>query len=137
MRKRITITMRANWKLIVANYNECLHCPALHPALNRLTDYMGADNAEPSPAFVGGSMGFKAGVETMSTDGKRRRAVSSPASVQAQRQQVAYYAIYPNLLLSLHPDYMMTHTLWPARGRSHGDRLRVSLLSTQETGPIR
>jgi glycine betaine catabolism A len=26
---------------------------------------------------------------------------------------VCYYAIYPNLLLSLHPDYMMTHTLWP------------------------
>ena len=26
---------------------------------------------------------------------------------------VCYYVIYPNLLLSLHPDYMMTHTLWP------------------------
>ena len=26
---------------------------------------------------------------------------------------VCYYTIYPNLLLSLHPDYMMTHTLWP------------------------
>ena len=26
---------------------------------------------------------------------------------------VNYYAIYPNLLLSLHPDYMMTHRLWP------------------------
>lgn len=24
-----------------------------------------------------------------------------------------YYAIFPNLLLSLHPDYVMTHTLWP------------------------
>ena len=24
-----------------------------------------------------------------------------------------YYAIYPNLLLSLHPDYMMVHRLWP------------------------
>ena len=24
-----------------------------------------------------------------------------------------YYAIYPNLLLSLHPDYMMIHTIWP------------------------
>src|ERR1035441_4448905 len=30
----------ANWKLIVLNYNECLHCPLLHPALNRLTDYL-------------------------------------------------------------------------------------------------
>jgi glycine betaine catabolism A len=112
MRKRITYDVRANWKLIVANYNECLHCPVLHPALNRLTDYMGADNVEPSPAYVGGSMGFKAGVETMSTDGQRRRAYL-PGLSEAQRHQVAYYAIFPNLLLSLHPDYMMTHTLWP------------------------
>ena len=28
-------------------------------------------------------------------------------------RRVYYYAVLPNLLLSLHPDYMMTHTLWP------------------------
>jgi Rieske 2Fe-2S family protein len=26
---------------------------------------------------------------------------------------VYYYSIFPNLLLSLHPDYVMVHTLWP------------------------
>jgi Rieske 2Fe-2S family protein len=26
---------------------------------------------------------------------------------------VLYYAIYPNLFLSLHPDYVMVHRLWP------------------------
>ncbi len=36
-----------------------------------------------------------------------------PGLTEAERQMVLYYAIYPNLLLSLHPDYMMTHTLWP------------------------
>jgi Rieske 2Fe-2S family protein len=112
MGHRIAYDVRANWKLIVANYNECLHCPVLHPALNRLTDYMGAENVAPSPSYVGGSMGFKAGVETMSTDGKRRRDYL-PGLNEAQCRQVVYYAILPNLLLSLHPDYMMTHTLWP------------------------
>ena len=48
----------------------------------------------------------------MSMDGKRRREYL-PGLSDSQRQQVAYFAIYPNLLLSLHPDYMMTHTLWP------------------------
>ena len=24
-----------------------------------------------------------------------------------------YYSIFPNMLLSLHPDYVMFHTLWP------------------------
>ncbi len=134
MRKRISYDVRANWKLIVANYNECLHCPVLHPALNRLTDYMGADNAPPSTDWIGGTMGFKAGVETMSTDGKRRRAYL-PGLSQTQRQQVVYYAILPNLLLSLHPDYMMTHTLWP-RAVDHTEVVCELHFHPDETGPI-
>src|SRR5437773_9924951 len=27
--------------------------------------------------------------------------------------RVYFYSIFPNLLLSLHPDYVMFHTLWP------------------------
>ena len=61
---------------------------------------------------IGGAMGFRDGVETMSIDGKRRREYL-PGLNDAQRRQVVYFAIYPNLLLSLHPDYVMTHTLWP------------------------
>jgi glycine betaine catabolism A len=48
----------------------------------------------------------------MSIDGVRRRDYL-PGLNPEQRRMVCYYAIYPNLLLSLHPDYMMTHTLWP------------------------
>jgi Rieske 2Fe-2S family protein len=118
--RRIVYDVKANWKLIVLNYNECLHCPNLHPALNRLHHYLGADNVAPTADYCGGSMGFRDGVETMSMDGKRRREYL-PGLTEAQRQQVAYFAIYPNLLLSLHPDYVMTHTLWP---RGH-DRTEI------------
>jgi len=118
--QRIVYDVRANWKLIVLNFNECLHCPNLHPALNRLHHYLGADNVEPTECYCGGAMGFKDGVETMSVDGKRRRPFL-PGLSASQRQQVAYYSIYPNFLLSLHPDYMMTHTLWP---RAH-DRTEI------------
>jgi Rieske 2Fe-2S family protein len=48
----------------------------------------------------------------MSHGGIRRRAYLPGLSAE-QRKVVSYYAIYPNLLLSLHPDYMMLHTLWP------------------------
>ena len=27
--------------------------------------------------------------------------------------RVYYYALFPNMLLSLHPDYIMYHTVWP------------------------
>jgi glycine betaine catabolism A len=110
--RRITYDVKANWKLIVSNYNECLHCPFIHPALNRLTDYMGADNEAPAPGYIGGTMGFRDGAETMTADGIRRRDYL-PGLDAAQRRMVCYYAILPNFLLSLHPDYMMTHTLWP------------------------
>jgi Rieske 2Fe-2S family protein len=38
LHKRIVYDVKANWKLVMLNYNECLHCPVLHPALNRLTN---------------------------------------------------------------------------------------------------
>ncbi len=118
--RRIVYDVKANWKLIVLNYNECLHCPNLHPALNKLHHYLGADNVAPTACYCGGAMGFRDGVETMSMDGKRRREYL-PGLNEAQRRQVSYFAVYPNLLLSLHPDYLMTHTLWP---RAH-DRSEI------------
>src|SRR3974377_158815 len=57
-------------------------------------------------------MGFRDGAETRMADGIRRRDYL-PGLDAAQRRMVCYYAILPNFLLSLHPDYMMTHTLWP------------------------
>lgn len=110
--RRIVYDVQANWKLIVLNYNECLHCPLLHPSLNRLTDYLGADNERPGTGYIGGAMGFRDGAETMSTDGKRRRAYL-PGLGKREQSIVEYYTIFPNLLLSLHPDYMMVHRLWP------------------------
>jgi len=118
--RRLVYDVKANWKLIVLNYNECLHCPNLHPALNRLHHYLGADNVAPTACYVGGAMGFRDGVETMSVDGKRRRDYL-PGLDESQRRRVEYFAIFPNLLLSLHPDYMLTHTLWP---RAH-DRTEI------------
>jgi len=110
--KRIEYSVQANWKLIVLNYNECLHCPVLHPALSAITDYLSGENDSPRGSYIGGSMEFHGGAETMSKDGKRRRAYL-PGLTDEQRGKVYYYAVLPNLFLSLHPDYVMTHTLWP------------------------
>jgi Rieske 2Fe-2S family protein len=109
---RAVYDVKANWKLIIQNYNECLHCPVLHPLLNQMHHYLGADNAPSEPTFCGGTMGFKPGVETLSIDGKRRRNYL-PGLGPEERSLVSYFSIYPNLLLTLHPDYMMTVTIWP------------------------
>ncbi len=109
---RIEYDIAANWKLVVQNYNECLHCPIIHPLLNQMHHYLGAANVPSTGTYCGGAMGFKPGVETLSTDGKRRRAIL-PGLSGEDRALVNYFAIYPNLLLTLHPDYMMTITIWP------------------------
>ena len=109
---RIEYDVNANWKLIVQNYNECLHCPIIHPLLNRMHHYLGAANVPSTETYCGGAMGFKDGVETLSVDGRRRRAALPGLGPDDQRL-VNYFAIYPNFLLTLHPDYMLTITIWP------------------------
>jgi Rieske 2Fe-2S family protein len=112
LHRRSLYEVKANWKLIMLNYNECLHCPMLHPRLNAISDYLSGDNDKPHRSYIGGSMEFRGGAKTMTLDGKLRREYL-PGLTDAERQRVYYYAIYPNLFLSLHPDYVMTHTLWP------------------------
>jgi Rieske 2Fe-2S family protein len=110
--RRIVYDVRANWKLIIQNYNECLHCPNLHPALNKLSHYLSGENEPLSATYMGGRMDLRPGIETLSMDGSCPREML-PALSAEDRRRVYYYAIFPNMLLSLHPDYMMVHTLWP------------------------
>src|SRR5580704_1149603 len=59
LHRRIEYDVAANWKLIVTNYNECLHCPVLHPMLSRISDYLSGENDAPQPTYIGGSMEFR------------------------------------------------------------------------------
>ena len=100
----------ANWKLVMQNYSECYHCPTVHPALHRLTSFRSSTNDLTSGPFLGGPMQLNDGCETMSVDGKRVGTLL-PALSDTQRREVYYYVLFPNLLVSLHPDFVMTHTL--------------------------
>jgi Rieske 2Fe-2S family protein len=110
--RRIVYDVRANWKLLIQNYNECLHCPNLHPALNKLSHYLSGENERLRATYMGGRMDLRPGVATLSMDGTCPRAFLPGLSAEDLRR-VYYYAIFPNMLLSLHPDYMLVHTLWP------------------------
>jgi glycine betaine catabolism A len=109
---RIVYDVKANWKLIIQNYNECLHCPNLHPALNKLSHYLSGENEPLRSTYMGGVMDLQPGVDTLSMDGTCPRAILPGLSPEHSRR-VYYYCIFPNMMLSLHPDYMLTHTLWP------------------------
>src|SRR4029453_12934867 len=66
--RRIVYDVKANWKLVIQNYNECLHCPNLHPALNKLSHYLSGENEPLRPTYMGGRMDLRPGVDTLSWD---------------------------------------------------------------------
>ncbi len=110
--KRIVYDVASNWKLIIQNYSECLHCPGVHPALQRLSHFLSGVNEPAKPGYFGGRMDLREGIRTLSLDGQLT-GVCLPGLSADEHGRVYYYSILPNLLLSLHPDYMMTHTIWP------------------------
>jgi Rieske 2Fe-2S family protein len=102
--------LRANWKLVIANYHECLHCPNAHPQLNRLSHYLAGDNEPPQPGWLGAAMELAPGVPTLSTLAAPARA-PLPGLDEAARRQVHYYALLPAMLLNVHPDYVVVYRL--------------------------
>jgi len=111
---QIDYRVEANWKALAENYSECLHCPGVHPELNALSDYMSGEVMNGAGAWCGGSMTLREGASTMGREGgaeNPRPPISGLA--EADASSVLYFVLFPNALVSLHPDYVMLHTLWP------------------------
>lgn len=117
--KRIDYTVATNWKMLAENYSECYHCALIHPELNKVSHYTSGETDLVNQATVGGWMDLrKDEYQTMSLSGKSNRQPFKGIATEDHRR-IHYYIVYPNMLLSLHPDYVMTHTIWPAGpGRS-------------------
>ena len=101
--------LSANWKVVAENYHECYHCPRIHPELCAVSQADSGDNWDRPGAWVGGSMVLKDGNETMSLDGRTGGVLIDGVA----HDKVLYVGLFPNLLLSLHPDYVMTHRMAP------------------------
>jgi len=102
----------ANWKVVIENYQECYHCSMIHPELCRISAPESGENLEKDGNWVGGWMDLRTGMETMSLDGRSNGSVMSRLDDE-ESHTVMYVAVMPNLLISLHPDYVMTHLLIP------------------------
>jgi Rieske 2Fe-2S family protein len=69
---------------------------------------------EGAGSWCGGSMVLREGAATMGRDrgsGNSRPAIGGLADTDLG--SVLYFVLFPNALVSLHPDYVMLHTLWP------------------------
>ncbi len=109
---RTQYQVAANWKILFQNYSECYHCPILHPALNRLTPFRDTDNVFDEGPILGGPMRLSNQEGSMTTTGDRCGPVLPGLSAEHQGL-VHYFTVFPNLFLSLHPDYVLVHLLRP------------------------
>ncbi|MBV9618914.1 MAG: aromatic ring-hydroxylating dioxygenase subunit alpha, partial [Verrucomicrobia bacterium] len=107
--KRIDYDVHANWKLMFENYSECYHCPGVHPQLQKVSPYDSAENDLREGPFLGGFMKINAG-KSLTVSGN---ACAAFVGKMEDLQQVFYYSIFPNMFLSLHPEYVIVHQLWP------------------------
>jgi len=105
---RIDYDINANWKLMFQNYSECYHCSGVHPELTKLSPADSAKNDLCEGPFLGGFMTVDAGRSLTNSGNACALSIADRGS-----NRVFYYSIFPNMLLSLHPDYVMVHTLRP------------------------
>ena len=102
----------ANWKILTENYHECYHCPSIHPELCRVSPPKSGDNYDLPGAWVGGTMELRPGMATMSLDGVSNGIPLRRLDEKGLRT-VLYVNVFPNVLISPHPDYVMVHRLVP------------------------
>lgn len=112
----VEYVVEANWKLLFENYSECYHCPLIHPALVAISPPSSGRNDLTHGPFLGGPMDLVPGAHSMTVGGQTARPPISTLP-PAEHNQVYYYSLFPNTLLSLHPDYVMVHTLRPLSAR--------------------
>ena len=116
---RHSYELATNWKVIVENYQECYHCSTIHPELSRISPPTSGENIELTGSWMGGWMSIIDEAETMSLTGESG-GVAIEGLSERELRTVMYLVGYPNLLVSLHPDYVMTHLMTPlAVNRTH------------------
>ena len=134
-------TIRCNWKIFWENYNECLHCPGVHPRLSQLVPIFGrglmeerddpnwtANAADSDPKFKGG---LRTGASTWSLDGQLTGVAFADLSDEDRKLGAVYLTGLPSMFLVGHQDYVRVVRLRPLGPEC--TELRVEYLFSAET----
>ena len=100
----------ANWKIVVENYHECLHCPTVHPELVKIVPLYRRGEVEEDGQILGNSMGE--GLTSFTATGTS----SLPPLPGLDEIDVhTFYGVYlfPNLILNYHSETVNAVTIEP------------------------
>ncbi|MFL6287620.1 MAG: aromatic ring-hydroxylating oxygenase subunit alpha [Actinomycetes bacterium] len=104
MAKLVTIrhtesVVAANWKILIENYNECLHCPIVHPELVEVVPtYKRGDTGDRSRED--GGVAIITGGTSYSADPRARRAVL-PGMNDEQAHSIYGSQTFPNMFIDV------------------------------------
>ncbi len=121
--RQVTRRIRCNWKIFWENYNECLHCPNVHPALSSLVPMYGrgvmeerddphwrAHAASTDAQFKGG---LRSGAATWSLDGVSLGHEFPRLTDEERRVGYHYLTCLPSHYLVAHVDHVRSARLLP------------------------
>jgi glycine betaine catabolism A len=109
--RRITYDVAANWKIVVENYNECLHCPTIHPELVQVIPLYRKGEVWDGETRDGGNLMFE-GATSFTATGTS----DLPKFPELLPEDYGtYYGVFqfPNLMVNLHPDSVMAYLIYP------------------------
>lgn len=123
------VDMEANWKLWFENYNECYHCPSVHPQLSKLLPVAGKFAVSDINQIVGelpdteefefsSGLGMASGGETFSLDGKPVAPYLKGLTEEERRTPLQAVGLRPSFFLHAHPDYVHSSRLIPTGPQS-------------------
>jgi Rieske 2Fe-2S family protein len=114
--RTIVYEVETNWKIVVDNYNECLHCPSVHPELVKIVPLY-RKGIVLDPSRVDGGVTLADGLYTFTMDGTSTLP-QLPDLEEIDRRTYYGYSVFPNLLVNLFSTGVMAYTLLP-RSASH------------------
>ena len=113
---RIVYEVAANWKIVVENYNECLHCPQIHPELVQVVPLFRFGEVWDEETHDDGNW-MVDGATSFTQTGASPLPKFPGLNDEDYRMYYGSYE-FPNLMLNLHPDAVMYYIGYP-KGPNH------------------
>ena len=113
---RLVYEVAANWKIIVENYNECLHCPTIHPELVKVVPLYRFGEVWDEQVPDDGN-GMVEGATSFTMTGQSELPKFPDLNPDDYRMYYGMFS-FPNLMLNLHPDAAMYYVAYP-KGPGH------------------
>jgi Rieske 2Fe-2S family protein len=134
-------SIACNWKVFWENYNECLHCPGVHPRLAQLVPLFGRallerkddprwqDHANDADPKYGG--GLRANAQSWSMDGNATGVPFPKLTEEERNSGHIYLTSVPSVFIVAHVDYIRVVALRPLGPES--TEMSITFLFLPET----